>query len=180
MRPTLLAALLLIPHSTLAYPKAGETLPSINAHDVTDANQELPALLANRERTLLVAITDRGGGDAMRAWFKKADQLAPASNRVSILSLDLPFFVSDNYARNKARQEVPERWWSQTLMDTDQKLAKALDLQDSKTPYEFVLDASGKVLASIHANVNGPGGEAIWQALSGTADAAIPAHDTTR
>lgn len=168
MRNLILACLLLVPTAALAIPSAGETLPSIKAPDVTEAPRDLQALLAqSKELTLVVAITDRDAGDEMRAWYEKADEMAKESNRISIISINVPFYVSDEYARSKARAQVPPRWESQTLMDTDEKMAKMLGMKESKTPYVFVVNPQGKVLASVHAKAGSPEAAQIWQALKG-------------
>lgn len=168
MRHLILACLLLVPAAALAFPGAGETLPAIHAPDVTEAPRDLQSLLAQtKELTLVVAITDRDAGDEMRAWYEKADEVAKESNRISIISINIPFYVSDEYARSKARAQVPPRWESQTLMDTDQKMAKKLGMKQSKTPYVFVVNQQGTVLASVHARVGAPEATQIWQALKG-------------
>ncbi len=115
--------------------------------------------------TLLVAITERGAGDAMRAWFGAADHLAPRVNRVSIISVGKPFFVSDAYARSKARQEVPRGAWHASLMDTDHALAKALRLDEGAVPYAFAIGGDGRVLAVVHGSVDDPRAGQVWAAL---------------
>ncbi len=157
----------LVAARTLGTPDAGAALPALRASDVTGAEHRLEDLIHGP--TLLVAITDRDGGDAMRAWFGAADARAPRANRVSIISIGKPFFVSDAYARSKAREEVPRPAWHSSLMDTDHGLAKTLGLDEGAVPYAFAIDGDGRVLAVVHGAVNDPRADQIWTALRGGA-----------
>lgn len=163
----MLLSLLCLPAAgrSLAAPQPGGELPSLNAEDVTGERHELAALLHGA--TLLVAITDRHAGDAMRAWFDAAGTRAPAANRVSIVSIDKPFFVSDGYARSRARDQVPRRWWHSSLFDSDRSMAKKLELREDAVPYAFVVGPDGRVLAEVHGTATSPQAERIWQALGG-------------
>ncbi len=147
-------------------PNAGAALPSLRAADVTGAPHRLQDLIHGP--TLLVAITDRDGGDAMRAWFDAANTRAPGANRVSIISIGKPFFVSDDYARSKARREVPRRAWRTSLMDTDHSMANALGLEQGSVPYAFAIDGDGTVLAVVHGPVADPRAQQVWSALGQT------------
>jgi hypothetical protein len=164
MRRLLLAATLLLPLAVPAAPDVGSRLPEVKARDVAGNPTRLRSLLD--DNTLIVAITDRDGAGAMRAWFERAHQAAPDAAEVSIVSLDLPFFVSDGYARSKAREEVPKEQWRHSLLDKDGKLAKDLALPEGKTPFVMVVDGEGKVLARFHGAVTAPGADAVWKALS--------------
>ncbi len=157
----------LVAARALGAPEAGVALPSLRASDVTGAPHQLEDLIDGP--TLLVAITDRDGGDAMRAWFGAADARAPHVNRVAIISIGKPFFVSDAYARSKARQEVPRRAWHASLMDTDHALARTLGLEGGATPYAFAIDGGGRVLAVVHGSVDDPRADQVWSALRGRA-----------
>jgi hypothetical protein len=112
-----------------------------------------------------VAITDRGAGEKMRAWFDAADERAPETHRVSVISVGVPFFISDDYARGKARDEVPERWRSESLFDSDGKLAKELHLGKGDKAWAFVVDAQGRIQARVHGPPDAPEAAAIWKAL---------------
>jgi hypothetical protein len=147
-----------------AAPEPGATLPSLTAADVTGQPQRLEDLI--RGKTLLVAITDRGAGEGMRAWFAAADARAPAVNRVSIISVGVPFFVSDGYARSKAREQVPRPWWHASLFDKDRVMAEKLELDEDDHPYAFAVTGDGQVLAVVHGTPSAPEAGRIWSALS--------------
>lgn len=161
---------LLVAVAAHAAPETGQKVPDITVQDVTGEPQRLRALIEGGERTLLVAIMDRDAEPKMRAWFEAADEKAPATiQRISVLALDLPFFVSDDYARSTARDKVPKRYWHETLMGTDGKLARLLGLGAGETPWVFVIDGEGKVLARLHGNVKDPKAREIWDALAADA-----------
>lgn len=157
--------LLALPLVAGGAPAVGGVLPDVEARDVTGKSTRLGSLL--EDRTIVVAITDRHGDDAMRAWFERADEVAPGAGAVSIVSLDLPFYVSDGTARSKARQQVPREEWSHSLLDKDGKLAKQLGLPEGRTPLVLVVDSGGKVLARYHGKAGDPGAAAVWDALRG-------------
>jgi hypothetical protein len=116
-------------------------------------------------RTLVIAITNRGAGNAMRAWYAAADSRMPSNvGRESLLSIRLPFFVSMGQAREKARHQVPQQYWQATLLDRGD-MAKQLGLEDAQAPYVFVLDERGVVVASVHATVDSPQAREIWNAF---------------
>ncbi len=149
-----------------AAPLPGERLPQVMASDVTGRTERLQALLGT-DRTLLVAITDRSASQAMRAWFDTATARAPAGvARISVISLGLPFFVSQGVAQRKARGEVPQQFWHASLLDTHHQMAGLLGLAVDGTPYAFVLAEDGRVLASVHGLAGSPDAEAVWRALS--------------
>jgi hypothetical protein len=162
--PVLLLLLaLLVPGRGSAAPRVGSGLPSLVAGDVTGQPQHLRELI--RGPTLLVAITDRDAGDAMRAWFDAADARAPRANRVALISIGTPFFVSDGYARSRARERVPRSQWHASLLDTDHSMAQQLGLQEDERPYAFAVSGDGRVLAVVHGRPEGPRARQLWSAL---------------
>jgi predicted transcriptional regulator len=145
-----------------AVPQRGERFTRIEADDVTGQRHATDELVGRP--TLVVAIIDRGAADAMRAWYAVADAKIPASvARESILSLHLPFFVSTSYARSKARESVPERYWHQTLLDRG-KMREELGLRGDR-PYVFALDKAGRVMAVVQGEVTSPEAQIIWDSF---------------
>ena len=155
---------LLEPRRASAAPQAGEALPELSASDVTGQRQQLMNLIQGP--TLLVAIADRDAGEAMRAWFAAAATRAPQANQVSIISIDKPFFVSDSYARSRAREQVPRAYWHASLFDTDHGIAKKLGLGSGKVPYAFAVSGDGRVVASVQGKPDSPNAEQLWGALN--------------
>jgi hypothetical protein len=164
MGSTLAFALLLAP-GAFALPPKGEPLPAFSAKDLTDKRRDSGELKG--KPSLVVIITDKDAGKGMRGWFDAADQRVPDSvHRQSIITLKLPFIVSEGTARNKAKGQVPKSFWGDTWLDKNGDMAKALGLASSDVPYVLALDAQGRVVASVHATVDSPEARTIWSALS--------------
>lgn len=147
-----------------AAPKTGELFPSFIALDVTGQKQSTARFRGTT--TLIVAITERGAGDAMRAWFLGARERNPKAHQVGIISISVPFFVSDSYARSKAREKIPQQYWHDNLFDSNQQMARFLGLPESGIPWVFVLDAQGRIVAQTHALAETNGATPVWKALA--------------
>jgi hypothetical protein len=157
------AIILTLATTAFALPRPGEPFPRMSAQDLTGEVHSTNELTG--QRTLVVAITNRGAANAMRAWYAAADSRVPSNvGRESLLSLQLPFFVSMGQARDKARHQVPRQYWQATLLDRGD-MAKQLGLEDGQVPYVFVLDKRGIVVAAVHATVEAPQAREIWNAL---------------
>ncbi len=162
---TVAGALLLAPGAE-ALPRPGEALPAFSAKDLNGTERKSRELLG--QRTLVVAMTDRNGGDAMQRWFDAADARLGKGRYQStaLISLRLPFFISHGAARSRAKEKVPREFWEETWLDRDGRMAKALALPDSREPFVFVVDEQGRVLASVHGPADAPEAGRIWSAFS--------------
>ncbi|MGC4122758.1 MAG: hypothetical protein QM765_50935 [Myxococcales bacterium] len=148
-----------------AAPRPAEPLPDLVGIDVNGRSQRLRELV--RGPTLVIAITDRGAEGRMRDWFEAADRWLPSgTQRVSVVSIGVPFFVSDGFARAKAREHVPPQWREETLLDTDRRMARELGLTEDTLPWAFAVGADGQVIASAHAYVEDPAADAVFRALA--------------
>ncbi len=152
------------PRQGSSAPRVGEALPALSADDVTGHRQQLADLIHGP--TLVVAIADREAGDGMHAWFAAAAERAPQASQVSVISIDKPFFVTDAYARSRAREHVPRAYWHVSLFDTDHAIAKKLGLTGGKDPYAFAVSGDGQVLASVQGKPDSPNAEQVWGALN--------------
>jgi hypothetical protein len=160
----LLLTLLLAAAPSGAMPKPGERFPAITSTDLH--GRPVSTRTWFRGRSLLVVTTDRAGSELARAWIEAARKRGLATPRLhSLVSLRLPFFVSADWARDEARKQVPRNAWAHTVLEVRGQSAQALQLPTSKEPYVFVVDADGRVLASVHGLVDGPRSHAIWEAL---------------
>jgi hypothetical protein len=146
-----------------AAPKAGDAFPVFTVEDVTGQRQSTASFRG--APTLVVAITERGAGDAMRAWFVGAQKRAPAVRQKGLISVSVPFFVSDSYARDKAREKIPKQYWHDNLFDSHLGIAKILGLSESDVPWVFVLDAEGRVVAAAHSLAEPASANAVWKSL---------------
>lgn len=164
LRVSVLAGALLLAPGAFALPSRGQSLPDFSARDLTSGRHQSDELKGTP--TLMVVITDKDAGDHMRGWFNEADRhIADSVHRQSLITLKLPFFVSEGTARGKAKKEVPQDYWQDTWLDKNGGMAKALGISPSDTPYVLALDADGRVMAAVHATVDSPQARAIWSAL---------------
>ncbi len=158
-------AALLQPGSAQALPRPGETVPSFTAKDLLDAPHVSREWMGRR--VMVVVMTEQHAGDEVRRWFDTAGTRVPEEvHRASLISLRLPFYVSTGMARGRAKEQVPEPFWSDTWLDKDGKMAQLFGLATSRQPYVLALNERGEVLASVHGTVDAPGAEKIWAVLS--------------
>lgn len=164
-RACCLLASLLVASLAGAAPKPGEPLPELSSQDLegkTHRSEEWRG-----RRTLLVVLTDKDGGEEMRRWFDTAATQVPDSvHRASVLTFKIPFFVSADSARERAKKKVPEEFWSDTWLDKSGGLGKSLGLASSREPYAIALDERGHVLAFVHGDVDSPEAKALMKKLS--------------
>ncbi|WXH31599.1 hypothetical protein WA016_05575 [Myxococcus stipitatus] len=148
-----------------AAPRIGEVLPALSAQDLlgkTHHTQEWTG-----RRTLLVVLTDKDGGEAMRQWFEAAATRVPTSvHRASLITLHLPFFVGLGTAREHAKKDVPRDAWADTWLDKNGAMARTLKLASDPLPYAFALDEDGKVMAAVHGRVDSTAGRALLELLA--------------
>jgi len=160
----LLPVILLVAKQALATPRPGELFPELTAKDLTGETHRTDEFAG--KRTLVVAISDRNAADAMRAWYAAADANIPAAvARRSLISLHLPFFVTTEYARSRAREQVPQAYWHDTLFDRGD-MAEGLTQPESNAPYVYALDEQRRVLAAVHGTVESSESQLIWRALN--------------
>ncbi|MBI2395873.1 MAG: hypothetical protein HYV09_40290 [Deltaproteobacteria bacterium] len=146
-----------------AAPKPAEPFPLFIARDV--AGQKQSTATFRGAPTLVLAITDRGAGDAMRAWFEGAQKRAPTVRLKGLISIDVPSFVSDDFVRARARETIPKTRWHDNLLDTHLGIAQVLSLPESDVPWAFVLDAQGRIVAAAHAKADAQAASAVWKSL---------------
>lgn len=165
-RAACLLASLLVASLAGAAPKPGEALPELSSEDLEGKAHRSEEWRG--KRTLLVVLTDKDGGEEMRRWFDTAATQVPESvHRASVLTFKVPFFVSEESARDRAKKKVPEEFWSDTWLDKSGGLGKSLGLSSSREPYAIALDERGHVLAVVHGDVDSPEAKALMKKLSG-------------
>lgn len=143
----------------------GQSFPDVSAKNLRGEERNLRELVTG-ERTLVVAINDRDASSEMRAWFNQADERAPErTQRVSIIALDLPFFVPEGLARSQARPQVPEQYWEESFLGIRGDLRNVLGLSGNG-PWAFVVDEQGRVVERVQGPVSTPEAERIWDALA--------------
>jgi hypothetical protein len=160
---TLWLGLLLIPTMAVAAPKTGEKFPEINGQDITGQPQSTRRYRG--EKTLILAMSDRKASEGLRAWWlAAAKRIPPSVQRLTIISLDLPFFVGADAVRSKVREKIPHQTWPDNLLDVRGEMARILGISGAE-PWIFAVDGDGKILDQFNGPVTGPGAERIWKAL---------------
>ncbi len=162
-----LMGVFLLAATATAVPRMGGRLPVFEVTDLAGTSHDTREL--SGRRTLVVAITQRGGSDMMAAWGRAADgRIASSVHRVWMVLLDLAFFVPTATARSIARDQTPRGSWEDTWLDVHHNLAEAAELPGSPVPWAFALDDTGTIVAAFHGAPNEPGANAIWWALRPT------------
>lgn len=102
--------------------------------------------------TILIVTPSRSAGPETRRWVAALHRnIDPNAVRVrDVLSIDLPFFISESYALERARATIPEKYHDQTWLLTEPVLSKALDIPlGSATAHVLVLDSTAAVVARV-------------------------------
>lgn len=72
-----------------------------------------------------------------------------------MLAIDLPFFMSEEDAIDRAEVKILARYHDQTWILSELNLESALNIpRDSAKAFVFVLDAQGKVIARVEGESN--------------------------
>lgn len=143
----------------------GQELPFFVGTDLT-GTQRRSSELTGRP-TVVIAATSRAASGEAQAW---AQQLVERSGGsvplVTLIAIDLPFFISDNMALGMARDRIPHKYWDQTWLGGEGDIQRALQMEPgSGVPYVFTLDAQGRITAAVHARVGDPQASHVWQAV---------------
>jgi len=119
--------------------------------------------------TLLIITPSRAAGDSTKAWTQALRKtLDVKALRIrAVLTIDLPFFMSEEDAIGLAREAVPERYYDQTWILDSQLMEEALDIPAaSKLAAVLILDASGTIIARVHGRLTDQRLEVIVRAVN--------------
>ena len=106
--------------------------------------------------TLLIITPSKAAADSTKAWTNALEKALEAKKlRIrAVLTIDLPFFMSEADAVGRAREVVPERYYDQTWILDSQIMEEALDIPtESKLAVVLILDASGSIIARVHGQL---------------------------
>jgi len=106
--------------------------------------------------TLLIITPSKAAADSTKAWTIELDKaLDDKKLRIrAVLTIELPFFMSETDAIASARKVVPERYYDRTWILDSQIMEKALDIPtESKRAAVLILDTSGSIIARVHGQV---------------------------
>jgi hypothetical protein len=149
-RSTLLAACML--SFFLPWAQA-QALPSIEATTLTGETVTGKNLLG--QPAILIVTPSRDAAEETRQWVQALRKnLDPSEVKVrDVLALDLPFFISEQEALDRARQKIPQKYHDQTWLLAESALEQALNVPDSsEEAYVFALNPQGQVVARVRGS----------------------------
>lgn len=129
---------------------AQSPIPAFEATALTGKKVSEQALLG--QPTVLIVTPSRAAAQETREWAQALRKhIDERKIRVrDVLALDLPFFMSERDALDRAREKIPKRFHDQTWLLGGSSLEKALDIpSSSEDAYVLVLDPQGRVLAKV-------------------------------
>lgn len=141
----------LLSASIAAAAGAQGSLPEFDATSLTGERVTERALIG--QPTILVVTPSRDAAADTKAWGKALRKNVDASRvRVrDVLSIDLPFFMSERDALGRARDRIPKRYHDQTWLLGEPVLERALNVpRNSEYAYVFVLDEHGRIVSQTH------------------------------
>jgi hypothetical protein len=124
---------------------------SFTATSLTNEKVDSSVLLG--QPTLLIITPSKAAADSTKAWTNALEKALEGKKlRIrAVLTINLPFFMSEADAVASAREVVPERYYDQTWILDSQIMEEALDIPtESKRAAVLILDASGSIIARVH------------------------------
>lgn len=136
-----------------AEPRVGQAIPPFAVDDLEGQRRTARDLLGGY--TVVFAMTDLDARDPLAAWRRPLQAAVPPGTRmVTLRAFNLFALIPDVVAWSRARTRTPRAQWGAVWLSIDGSLARSLGLPESETPWVFVVDPGGRVLASAHAQCN--------------------------
>lgn len=158
------ALVLAITPTASAVPQPGRVVPSVSVHDLSGSHHTERDLTG--QWTVAIAMTDKDVGPRLAAWWHSIEGRVPQRTRMlSFVALDLFAMVPTATVLTQARNAAPRHAWPTVWFSRDGSFAEQLGLPESETPWVFVIDPSGRVVESIHADVNPDGVARVLSAV---------------
>ncbi len=127
---------------------------SFTATSLTNEKVDSSVLLG--QPTLLIITPSKAAADSTKAWTNALEKALEGKKLLvrAVLTINLPFFMSEADAVASARKTVPERYYDQTWILDSQLMEEALDIPtESKLAVVLILDASGSIIARVHGQL---------------------------
>lgn len=155
----------LLPGLASAGLSVGQPLPAFQGTDLTGTERQSSELVGRP--AVVIAATSRSASGAAQAWGRAlAGHTGDGMPLITLMAVDLPFFISNGMALRVARGKIPRSYWPDTWLGGEGDIQRALELEpDSDTPYVFTLDDQGNITAAVHAGVDAPEADRIWLAV---------------
>lgn len=143
----------------------GQQLPFFVGTDLTGTQRRSSELTG--QPAVVIAATSRSASSEAQAWANEIVQRQGGGvPLVTLMAIDLPFFISDGMALGMARDKIPHAYWKQTWLGGEGDIQRALQLEPgSDSPYVFTLDSQGRITAAVHGRVGDPEASRIWRAM---------------
>lgn len=152
MRRMLFGFVLVLSMASVGYsqPRVGQPMPAFAVNDLEGTRHTQADLLGRY--TVICAMTDKDIGPALEAWWRPLEIAVPAGTpMLTFTALDIFGLVPTGTILSQARERTPRAHWNRVWFSRDGSLAEQLGLDDSETPWVFVVDPRGRVVASVHA-----------------------------
>ena len=134
----------------------------------TLTNEKVDSSVLLGQPTLLIITPSKAAADSTKAWTNALEKALEGKKlRIrAVLTINLPFFMSEADAVGRAREVVPERYYDRTWILDSQIMEEALDIPtESKRAAVLILDASGSIIARVHGQLTDVRLEVIVRAV---------------
>lgn len=151
---TLITLALLAPISAFSQLSSSQ-IPGFTAAALTGEKVSAAQLIG--QPTILIVTPSKDAAKDTRLWVEALRKNVDQSNvRIrDVLAIDLPFFISEEYAIAQAKEKIPARYHDQTWLLTESNLKSALNIpRDSVRAFVFVLNTQGKVITRVEGEPN--------------------------
>jgi len=149
-------------------PLEGRALPHFTGKDLFGQTFESSDLRG--KRALILAMTSRGASDQMHTWVVAArERLGQEFPRKAVISLKVPFIVSERMIRAEARKRVPQYDWDDTFIEKNGEMAQALNLPKDDFVSALVVDERGVVVAVARGPADSESAAQVWNAAGAAA-----------
>jgi hypothetical protein len=156
-----------------AVPLPGRALPSVSVNDLGGRHHTERDLAG--QWTIAFTMTDKDVGPGISAWWHQIEGRVPARTRMlSFVALDLFALVPTATILSQARDATPRSSWHTVWFSRDGSFAEQLGLPESETPWVFVIDPTGRVVESIHAQADAAGIARVLSAVGVRSASATP------
>jgi hypothetical protein len=154
MRPiVILVVALMVSLVASAEPRAGQTMPPFAVADLEGRQRTQRDLTGSY--TVVCAMADSDADEEIAAWWHPiAANVPPGTRIVTLIALDLFGLIPTSTVISEARSRTPRAQWAWVWLSRDGSLAESLALEDSETPWVFVVDPAGRVVLNVHADYN--------------------------
>jgi peroxiredoxin len=146
---------------------AQNALPSFEATVLTGETVTEKNLLG--QPSILIVTPSTQAAESTRQWVQALRKnVDPSGVKVrDVLALDLPFFISEQEALDRAKQKIPEKYHDQTWLLAESSLEEALNVPaSSEEAYVFALNSHGQVVARVRGSPTTSKVDEIQKAVS--------------